>query len=811
MKNIKIILPALAVLLVCLAVIYVLYPRIHPLAGIPVVQDHAAIEEQADRLADLYRINQDGLSKHISIQQRTALLEYLQKQSGLEASIGISRQDAGIYFYEVSWDKDGSFGFGSDSAREKARMRNLRIGFDLHGRLLEMELPSSDSAAIKPLTRKDAFQTIVRLLGEYSPYQSIREDTSALPRIKNGKLTGRSADRESPEQISSAGMQELALQCTLPGLSIPVWLHTGLTGGQVIFVRPYFDLPQPVRNKNTQSIIEGAAILVLMIIIVVAFFITIKRYRAYELGFQLAIALGILGAILKAASGLTSLPDQFGWPLLLSMMVIPFFYGFGIMLMWLPAETIGRSVWPDRFTGFDLLLKGHLLHSRAGVLVMQGLAAGTLALALNLSLVYLAGFGAKISFFPESSEALQFLVSPEPALTLLTERSAAMIYLLATMVVLLTSLLKNFIRPAWIVYFVAAVLSGFFIGLEIRPYFISIAIHTAVAFIFILTFVKSDSLAAWLALIMYSILNLGLSLLFSGGSLPSVFLILLLPGALIVYSISSCLTRDSVTDLKEITPAFVRYINERQRLQRELEIARDVQMSFLPAGMPEFMGLDISARCLPALEVGGDYYDFVELDERRLAVAMGDVSGKGAQAAFYMTLTKGFLQAVARDVPSASEVLKRMNRLFYENARRNTFISLVYGIFDLQGRVLHLARAGHDLVIKFDAESGAVSHLKSSGLALGLERGAKFNEVIEELHIPFQKGDSFIFYTDGLTEARNRDENDFGLERLEKIIMENGSSGADVLLNRIFDTVSDFSGRAPRHDDLSVLVVKIAE
>jgi len=187
-------------------------------------------------------------------------------------------------------------------------------------------------------------------------------------------------------------------------------------------------------------------------------------------------------------------------------------------------------------------------------------------------------------------------------------------------------------------------------------------------------------------------------------------------------------------------------------MQRELEIARDVQMGFLPNEMPEINGLEIAAQCIPALEVGGDYYDFIPLNSNKLGIAIGDVSGKGTQAAFYMTLTKGFLKATAKNMDLATEVLVQVNKLFFENAKRNTFISMVYGIFDLDTKSLALARAGHNPVMMHQKIRGEVQEIQSEGLALGLDSGSKFDNKIQEVNISFEKGDVFVFYTDGLTE-----------------------------------------------------------
>ena len=126
-------------------------------------------------------------------------------------------------------------------------------------------------------------------------------------------------------------------------------------------------------------------------------------------------------------------------------------------------------------------------------------------------------------------------------------------------------------------------------------------------------------------------------------------------------------------------PSYLTELAAKERLEREVEIAREVQRSFLPATMPNVPGLDLAATCVPAEEVGGDYYDLVPLDDtgRRLAVVVGDVSGKGIQAAFYMTLVKGFLRTLCRTHDRPSEVLTRLNQLFCENVPRGAFISMI--------------------------------------------------------------------------------------------------------------------------------------
>ncbi|MCB0291681.1 MAG: serine/threonine-protein phosphatase, partial [Calditrichaeota bacterium] len=213
----------------------------------------------------------------------------------------------------------------------------------------------------------------------------------------------------------------------------------------------------------------------------------------------------------------------------------------------------------------------------------------------------------------------------------------------------------------------------------------------------------------------------------------------------------------------------------------------------------------------PALEVGGDYYDFVELEGNRLGVVIGDVSGKGTQAAFYMTLTKGFWRALANASDSPAEVLTKLNKLFYDNVKRGVFISMVYGIFDLESGILTLARAGHNPVVMHKGQELNMERIHPRGLALGMEKGVRFGQVIQEVKIPFQIGDLFIFYTDGFTEAMDKNKREYGEERFEAAILNNSQGAAETVMNAVFKDVKLFAGKAEQHDDMTIVVVKIGE
>ena len=387
------------------------------------------------------------------------------------------------------------------------------------------------------------------------------------------------------------------------------------------------------------------------------------------------------------------------------------------------------------------------------------------------------------------------------------------IWTIAAYIVLAFTLLRRFFASSVlaIVLISAIVTLAHREGLE--PFLTGFMIEAITFAIPLWVFYRYNILACFITILTYPVLSYGTALFFTGNSaftisgygLAACFIIVL------GYALITLITRDRITDFARLAPSYYKNITERERLQKELEIAREVQMSFLPNSNPEFNTLDIASRCLPALEVGGDYYDFVHLGSNRLGIVIGDVSGKGTQAAFYMTLTKGFLRALANMSDSPAFVLTQLNRLFYDNVKRGVFISMIYGIFDMDEGMLSLARAGHNPVVMRKPREHELQMINPRGLALGMEKGEAFERLIQEVKIPIQNNDLFVFYTDGFTEAMNTDKEEFGEERFEQSIEKYAAAGAEDIMAGIFKDVQQFTGKAEQHDDMTIVVVKIAE
>ncbi len=252
-------------------------------------------------------------------------------------------------------------------------------------------------------------------------------------------------------------------------------------------------------------------------------------------------------------------------------------------------------------------------------------------------------------------------------------------------------------------------------------------------------------------------------------------------------------------------------IREQERaMKKSLEMAHKAQVCMLPGSIPKVEGLDIASFCQPAREVGGDYYDFITRDDHSLGIVVGDVSGKGMSAALYMTMTKGLVQAYCGS-NSPKDTLSLINRQFHQASASNIFISLQYAVIDTRKEEMILSNAGHNPLILHSPSRGFTRFLKTGGMAIGLENGTVFDQVVQDASFSILKGDTLVFYTDGITEGMNEKQEVFGEERLLDLIKSSNGQSAKALLSVIKSELSLFVGDTDQTDDMTAVVVKIPE
>jgi len=255
---------------------------------------------------------------------------------------------------------------------------------------------------------------------------------------------------------------------------------------------------------------------------------------------------------------------------------------------------------------------------------------------------------------------------------------------------------------------------------------------------------------------------------------------------------------------------------EKKRLEEELRIAHEIQMSLLPQGPLQMPGLSVTALCVPAREVGGDYYDFLPLDDHRVGVLIADVSGKGTSAALYMAELKGLMLSLSENHSSPRELLIAANRIIAHHLDARSFITMTYAIVDLRKRSMTYARAGHTPLIYVPGDGGGargVRILVPDGMVVGLklDNGEMFSRLLQEETIALRPGDLYLFFTDGISEAMNAHDECFGEPRLGELIQAHAHLPSAELRERVLREIAAFVGDAPQHDDMTMILLKVDE
>ncbi len=257
-----------------------------------------------------------------------------------------------------------------------------------------------------------------------------------------------------------------------------------------------------------------------------------------------------------------------------------------------------------------------------------------------------------------------------------------------------------------------------------------------------------------------------------------------------------------------MTTAIGREMAQRERVNRELEIAREVQERLFPQRLPAIPGLDYFGRCRPAREIGGDYYDFLELPEGRLGIAIGDVSGKGIGAALLMASLEASLRGQALVACDLAELMNRVNSLVLDASSANRYATLFYAAYDPRGRRLSYVNAGHNppVILRKSDTGFRVFRLENGGPVVGLLR-----ERYRQESFALESGDLMVLFTDGISESMNAREEEWGEERLIEFAKTCHGLPAFEAMTRIMAAAEAFAAGASQHDDMTLVVLRILE
>ena len=480
----------------------------------------------------------------------------------------------------------------------------------------------------------------------------------------------------------------------------------------------------------------------------------------------------------------------------------------GFFMLFALSDSITRQYWPDKLLTYDYLRRGMLFSKPIGMTVLQGIGLGFIVTGIwALSIWLIPSLYVQVEHvFLDGNVAWPPLYIFFQILVLSLILSLSVFLVVGSQVYAQT---KNILLTSLATILATGIVMSLMIlvGPSLEQFLLGCILGAALTVIY----VKWDFLTLFLSLFTFFVLITSSSGWLIQDS-PDWYIFMSLMFLLVFLLVGGFVAVFKGKEegvLPKYIPEYVEELAQEERIKQELDIARGVQQSFLPVKMPEIEGLDIAALCKPAYETGGDYYDVIRLNDHQVAITIGDVSGKGIPAAFYMTFTKGILHSLCHETDSPGELLIKANRLFCENANKGTFISLVYGILDLQKKTFTFARAGHNPIIRVNKKTGETEELKPVGLGLGLTKEAPFERNIKEVELSLTPDDTLVLYTDGIVEALNTSNKFYGNKQLIDSLKGHLDKSSSDILHHLMTDVLNFIGTAKQHDDMTVMVLKV--
>lgn len=256
------------------------------------------------------------------------------------------------------------------------------------------------------------------------------------------------------------------------------------------------------------------------------------------------------------------------------------------------------------------------------------------------------------------------------------------------------------------------------------------------------------------------------------------------------------------TDLKNAQEMMVK----QQRMERELEVAKEIQLSLIPKNIAEIEGYEVGTYYSPAKEVSGDYYDVIPLGHDKFGFVVGDVSGKGVPAALVMTMARSIIHSESDADLESHVTLQKLNQILYPDLREGMFVTVFYGVLDAASGMVDMASAGHNDT--YVCGNGEVTPHNPKGFPIGTDPGPRFDKVVKNEKFKLQKGEVLVAFTDGITEAMDPDKKEYGDERFIEIIRASSGRTAAEIVDTIVKDVEKFARNAEQSDDISLLVIK---
>lgn len=855
----------LAIGLLCLFGFFLGYAGQEPRSAIDMSLDSNSASAKAVEVFSNLGYSTEGLQSRVTFQSNRQLLDSLQSEFGRQQAIDILSDSLHVgiypYYWEIGIRSNASKSFQEGSSITPGQEGKTLLRLNEQGELIEFLNPlnilpsrmvnrealiaafdadqdldlwkSLPDSAWKRLLRfniekgygqvrpNDTADTV----NTQTPSQSHTFSRSDIEQLANYHLQNGGWDTENlnivdiqVETINSRTAAEILFENSAPILGQNVMLDMVVlpTGSLLKLDATYNSASNERGPPGILTFFRIALTLLFGLAVIILFYF---RIRSRAVDTKPALVVGVLAGLIipvKILFETLASSPLFGNEVettdLLGMALNMGFSGalasVGFFAVFAVSDSLMRQHWSDKLFSYDYLRQGMVFNKPIGETILRSVVLSFILGGIwTLSLFLFPGL-----YFEVNQPFLHFEAVWAPVYLFLNCAWFSLIVILAIFSIAGTQiygLYKNKLIVGIIIAVGMMLMAPVF--QSVSPSMLELAFFGILGISFTFIFLKWDILTTLFTHFLF-VLMIEVSSGWVVGGSPDFYIFVVFCVFLLFLAVTGVILITKGKDrqsLSDYVPEYVEELAQEERIKQELQIAREVQQSFLPVQTPKFENLDVAAICKPAYETGGDYYDFVLLDNNRVAVTIGDVSGKGIQAAFYMTFIKGILHSLCREVDSPAKILKKTNRLFYDNAPRGTFISLVYGIVDLDEQTFHFARAGHNPVIKIEAQNSEVTELRPSGIGIGLAQGVSFDNNIEEIKLELYENDLLVLYTDGIVEALNEEHKFYGTHRLNKLLNDIKDRTAAEILTELSDDMRSYIGNTKQHDDMTMVVMKL--
>lgn len=790
-----------------LVLVFLLFPQFHPARlGDETWLNRHSVEQEARLLLDQLGFENHQLASKPAYYFRSTFLDSLQKQ-GLEAP------KAHTSYWAIRLEHPDSR-MSDLSYFEQTEAQRSVMFLDRSGKLtgfqnVEKRLPVSDSdpAWVRQVADSADSSQIEVLV------RSLLQNTGWA----NQELTFIKQEPVSYDEITAQRVEFLA---STPVSGVTVRITTDISPtGQLLNLGSEFLYGGESATDSDDIFLVGIRGGLIILFLIFLLYLLYLRVKEKVIDVRSSIILAVVIALLFPLSNLSSIYALVVYEgihlaftdyliLFINIGLVTAIVSIGYFIVSAIGESVSRQHWSDKLRTLDYLRMGAFYSRPVGWLMVRSVFYSWILLGiLTLGVAFLPGVFFKLPVQLVSHQYyLGFISKP------LQDAIVLYIILQAVFMIVLTLVYTKFKSRILVVVGAALIYAVFNVTfIPVGPLPMQILMNLVLGGILGWMYVRWDFLTVVLSQFLFVI---GIQAM-QGYVLPEsseVWLFAFYAGfslVILIVGTMAALQGREPSQIQRYEPDYIEDLAMEERMKQELTIAKEVQASFLPVSLPQFNGADIYARCLSAYETGGDYFDFFELDRKRLGVMIGDVSGKGIQAAFFMTFIKGVLHALTTAEFSTKEVLSRANDLFIKHAGKGSFITMIYGILDLAKMEFRFTRAGHNPLLIYRYESGQIEEFRSEGLGIGIRPSRDFDPRNQEITVPITSGDLLILYTDGIVEAMNAQSEQFGEDALKKTLTSLHQETSREITARIFESVEAFAGKEKQHDDMTMVIIRV--